>query len=242
MMECVPPQRGYSCRVSPSENPGSHRHLLITAGPTHEPIDSVRYIGNRSSGRLGIELARAAAEREWKVTLLLGPTSLVVDDPRVHVKRFRTVSDLESLLHQEFPRCDCLVMAAAVADYRPVAQPGASQKIKRGEGKLTIELEATPDLLAAVSTLRRPGQVLIGFALEPEDRLMQSARDKLERKGVDAVVANPLETMDAPDIRATLVRRGVEAYESTPGAIPKMLFAPWLLDRVDTMIEARRQT
>lgn len=178
-------------------------HLLITAGPTQEPIDEVRFISNRSSGRLGVEIAHAAAKTGWSVTLLLGPCAMQPTDTRIRVIRFRTATDLRRLLHAEFPSCRALVMAAAVADYRP-KHPALGSKIRRSEGKLTIELEAVPDLLAECAASRRPGQVLIGFALEPEDKLAESARDKLERKGVDAIVANPLQTMDADSIEATI--------------------------------------
>ena len=141
------------------------RHLLITAGPTHEPIDAVRFIGNRSSGRLGVALADKAAARDWRVTLLLGPTSLTPSDSRVQVLRFRTTADLEALLRQHFPAADTLIMAAAVADYRPkplLNRPDAAEgKLKRSHGPLTLELEPTPDLLAACSSLRVPGQTLV---------------------------------------------------------------------------------
>ena len=225
---------GYARCVDPVRSPNSKK-LLITAGPTHEPIDSVRFIGNRSSGRLGIDLATVASARGWDVTLLLGPTSLRCDEPRVRVRPFVSVNDLQALLREEFRSCDVLVMAAAVADYRPKGGPlPPGEKLKRTERGLVLELESTPDLLAGVATMRRPGQALIGFALEPEERLLASAREKLARKGVDAIVANPLRTMDAPDIEATLVRRDGES-SSTDGRISKAAFASWLLDRIESL-------
>lgn len=219
--------------------------MLITAGPTHEPIDAVRYIGNRSSGRLGTALAEEAAARGWRVTLLLGPTPLEVDDTRVHTERFQTTADLLALLNEHFPRCDTLIMAAAVADYRPAATTDRASlgqtKIRRASGKLSLELESTPDLLAACASKRRPGQTLIGFALEPRDRMLSSAQSKLERKGLDAIVANPLETMDSPTIEATLLRRS-GAPMSTNGPIPKQRFAGWLLDQVEALRLPRAAT
>lgn len=209
--------------------------LLITAGPTHEPIDAVRFLGNRSSGRLGVALADAAAARGWQVMLLLGPSPLSPRNTRVQVRRFRSAADLQALLSAEFPRSEVLVMAAAVADYRPIAGSGAEHsKLRRSEGRLTLELESTPDLLAACAASRRPGQTLIGFALEPRERLMQSAQQKLERKGLDAIVANPLETMDASTIEAALLMHSGTSLsqDSTQGAISKEEFAEWLLDRV----------
>lgn len=210
--------------------------LLITAGPTHEPIDAVRYLANRSSGRLGIALADAAAARGLPVTLLLGPTHRSPSHPGVEVVRFGSTADLEALLREHFPRCGTLIMAAAVADYRPkpaTASPAerAQTKLRRTDAALTLELEPTPDLLAAVARVKRPDQRVIGFALEPEDRLIASALSKLQRKHLDAIVANPLETMDSETVRATLLRSDGTRAE-TPGSIPKTAFAAWLLDRL----------
>ena len=204
--------------------------MLITAGPTHEPIDTVRFIGNRSSGRLGIALANTAAKAGWRVTLLLGPTHLTPSDPKIRVLRFRTTADLQGLLDAHFPKCDALVMAAAVADYRPAPSQAAADsdgKLRRVAEGLTLHLEPTPDLLAGIGRLRRPDQVLVGFALEPRTRLMASAREKLMRKGLDLIVANPLETMDAPTIEATVVdREGVVLH--TPKPVAKSRFAAQL--------------
>ncbi|HVU63198.1 MAG TPA: phosphopantothenoylcysteine decarboxylase [Phycisphaerales bacterium] len=217
------------------------RRMLITAGPTHEPIDAVRYIANRSSGRLGIALADEAAARGWSVTLLLGPTSLTPKDSRVEVVRFRTTADLEGMLQGRFGGCDVLVMAAAVADYRPkagAAGAGVAGKISRKEGGLTLELESTPDLLGACGASRRAGQVLVGFALEPAARLLASAAAKLKRKGVDLIVANPLETMDAPEVDATVIGAG-GVVAKTDGKMTKERFAGWLLDVIDGFARTR---
>jgi len=217
--------------ASPSSTPA--RRLLITAGPTHEPIDAVRYIANRSSGRLGIALAEAAAAVGWEVTLLLGPTPRTVQSTDLRVRRFQTTADLEALLRDELPRCEVLVMAAAVADYRPKpAEAGApigQTKLRREKRNLMLELEPTPDLLAGCAARRGPGQLLVGFALEPRDRLLESAGSKLARKGLDLIVANPLETMDGTTIEATVIARDGRQW-STPGAIDKAAFAAWLLD------------
>ncbi len=207
-------------------------NILITAGPTHEPIDAVRYIGNRSSGRLGLELAAAAHAAALHVTLLLGPTHLEPNPSHGTTVRFRSTADLHALLQSHFPRCDILIMAAAVADYRPARVLAPDQKLTRENRKLTIELESTPDLLAECSTRRTPQQTLIGFALEPRDRLHDSARAKLKRKAVDAIVANPLETMESAEIEAT-IHWSQGATDSTgPTPIPKAEFAPWLLTHI----------
>lgn len=219
-------------------NPAAGRHLLITAGPTQEPIDAVRFIGNRSSGRLGVALADEAARRGCRVTLLLGPSPLAPTESGVRTLRYRTTADLAGLLEREQPGCDVLVMAAAVADYRPLTTPDLlAGKLRRENRAMVIELEPTPDLLAACSSRRRTGQVLIGFALEPEAELLESARRKLERKGVDAIVANPLETMESPDIRAIAVLRGGVERDAGP-ATPKAQFAGWLMDLVEELADA----
>jgi phosphopantothenoylcysteine decarboxylase/phosphopantothenate--cysteine ligase len=217
----------------PKTPPG--RRILITAGPTHEPIDAVRFIGNRSSGRLGVALADEAARRGWDVTLLLGPAPRSPSDSRVAVRRFRTCADLQALLDQTVNGADVLVMAAAVADYRPKVDPAFfGGKFRRKDQVLTLQLEPTPDLLAGVAARRRPDQLMVGFALEPRDELLASARAKLERKKIDLVVGNPLETMDGETIDAVVLGKdGTEAR--TGGAIDKGAFAGWLLD----LIEAR---
>lgn len=212
--------------------------VLITAGPTHEPIDAVRYIGNRSSGRMGVSLARAAARRGCAVTLLLGPASVPVPEAipggGLRVERFTTCEDLRALLARHVAGADVLIMAAAVADYRPKPNPGMSGgKFRRTSANLTLELEPTPDLLAEVASRRRPGQYLVGFALEPRTEMLASARAKLARKSVDAVLANPLETMDSTTAEGTLVcADGAEL--PSPGALEKAEFASWLVDLVLT--------
>lgn len=206
--------------------------VLITAGPTHEPIDSVRFIGNRSSGRLGILLADEIASRGWPVRLLLGPTHLEPSHPAVHTERFQTTSQLGELLEEHQPWCDVLIMAAAVADYRPqVTAQTLTGKIRRTDQALSLQLEPTEDLLATCSKRRSQPQTLIGFALEPRESMLTSARAKLARKKIDAIVANPLETMESQTIEATLLTASGQE-RSTPGPIPKSAFAPWLANAV----------
>jgi len=205
--------------------------LLISAGPTHEPIDSVRYIGNRSSGRLGVDLADAAARAGWPVTLLLGPTTIHPIEESVTVVRFRSTADLEHCLGEHLPACDILVMAAAVADYTP-AQPDPGTKLRRVPGKpLILELSPTPDLLAGCSSRARADQLLVGFALEPKADLLDSALRKLDRKKIDMIVANPLETMESASIEAQLIPTPAleDIARTTGGPITKAEFAIWLL-------------
>ncbi len=224
--------------ASPPVPTGDAPSILVTAGPTHEPIDEVRFIGNRSSGRMGMAIAEAAAARGCPVTLLLGPVGTMPTEvgSSVRLERFRTTADLQAALGEHWPRHDVLVMAAAVADYRPRPEAAgaardAGGKLRRTGDALHLELEPTPDLLAGAAAASRPDQTLVGFALEPSERLLASARDKLVRKGVHAIVANPLETMDHAGIAGTLVTPdGLRRPELE--RLPKPEFARWLVERV----------
>ncbi len=189
---------------------------------------------------MGIAVADAAVQRRWPTTLLLGPTPLrPPEHSLLNTIRFQTTADLQALLLEHWPTHDVLIMAAAVADYRPaVSAEQASGKIKRG-GPMSLQLEPTPDLLAGLATITRRDQTVIGFALEPEDRLMASARDKLSRKTLDAIVANPLETMDSPAITATVLLADGRTLPSTPG-LAKEQFAGWLLDQLGEIESASR--
>lgn len=203
---------------------------LVTAGPTEEPIDSVRFLGNRSSGQMGLAIAAALRSKGMSVVLALGPIRAAVpaglrDDPHVRLERFRTARDLELLMLRELPNADLVVMAAAVADFRPAVQ--AEGKIRRTEAGLSLALEGVPDLLASTRGARKPGARVIGFALEPRESLERSAREKLERKDLAGIVANPLETMDAPDVDATLFLRD-GTVRSPGGTLSKAAFADWL--------------
>jgi len=224
-----PPLRGRHSHAAESERvlkPSAH--ILITAGPTHEPIDKVRYLANRSSGRMGLALAEAARQAGHRVTLLLGPAA--VEPPAgVAVHRFQTTADLERLLAVWFPACDALIMAAAVADYRPVVR--SAEKIPRREGRLVIELEATPDLVACCAAARKPHQRIVAFALETPEMLHQSAMEKLQRKGVDAIVANPLATIGSDTVSATLLtaRGPVTPPPGSAEPMDKQAFARWLI-------------
>lgn len=208
------------------------RRLLITAGPTHEPLDPVRYIANRSSGRMGFELARAGAAAGWDVTLLFGPTP-APPPPGLTVHRYESTADLQRLLAEHFPQCDVLIMAAAVADYRP--QRVIAEKLPRVTDHLVIELERTPDLVAACAASKRAGQRIIGFALEEPAVLVQRAAEKLRRKGLDAIVANPLETMGAEEIRAQVMTADGSVLRPPSGAhsTTKAAFAQWLIAWLD---------
>jgi len=203
----------------------SGKRILITAGPTHEPIDAVRYLANRSSGAMGLALAEAARDAGHDVTLLLGPVSRDLPTA-VAVVRFQSTQELQDLLDEHFRACDVLIMAAAVADYRPRPRNSGQTKLERkGEG-LTLELESTPDLVARCAASKRADQRIIGFALE-EPALAARAQRKLNRKRLDAIIANPLKTMSAADIEATIYTAAGETHE--PGPMSKTDFAKWVI-------------
>lgn len=217
--------------------------ILITAGPTYEPIDAVRFIGNRSSGKLGSMLADQAARNGLEVKLLLGPNACTPQESEVEVHRFCSTQELQDALSQHFAWSDCLIMAAAVADYRPKAHEiDPNGKRKREGCGMSIELESTPDLLAGCSKLAREDQLMVGFALEPRDRLESSARAKLAKKDIDLIVANPLDTMDSDTIHARLLGNhdhGLDIDEQTDGPIQKDEFAQWLLGHLEQLIAQR---
>ncbi len=215
------------------------RRVLITAGPTHEAIDAVRYLANRSSGQMGVALAEAASRSGWTTTLLLGPVPRTPEfSTAVRVLRFQSTADLQALLAEHWPNYDLLIMAAAVADYRPAGGPSLG-KLARNDGNRTLELEATPDLLAEIASMSRPGQALIGFALAPAEQLDESAQMKLKSKSINAIVANPIETMDARTIEATVFL--ADGQRLHPGGIlSKAEFAVWLLEQIPAITAAGR--
>ena len=160
--------------------------FLITAGPTREKIDPVRYLTNRSSGRMGYALAGAARHEGHQVVLISGPTTLDVPEG-VDFIPVESAQEMYEAVRDMLRRVDVAILCAAVADYRPVA--AAEHKIKKTEGRLTLELERTPDILAAMRGEFGYAGVLVGFAAETEN-LLPHAQDKLRRKGCDMIVAN----------------------------------------------------
>jgi len=163
----------------------AEERLLITAGPNQEPLDPVRYISNRSSGKMGYALARQAKRRGADVTLVSGPTALQPPSG-VRFIRVTTAEEMREAVLREFPRATTVIMAAAVSDYRPAEFE--SRKIKRKEGTLRIHLKPNPDILKELG-MRKSGQLLIGFAAETED-LVANAQKKLREKNLDLIVAN----------------------------------------------------
>ena len=160
--------------------------LLVTAAGTREPIDPVRYIGNRSSGKMGYAIAEAAARLGAEVTLISGPSAL---QPPAGVEFFGVESarEMRQLVQERFPACDIVIKAAAVADYR--VKNVSDQKIKKNDAELTLVLEKNPDILKELGEMKQPHQTLVGFAAETQN-LLQYAKGKLEKKNLDMIVAN----------------------------------------------------
>lgn len=167
--------------------------MLVTAGPTHEPLDRVRHLGNRSSGKMGYALAEAGRRRGARVMLVSGPTHL--NPPSgVEIKSVETADQMAEAVLERLEAASIVVMAAAVADYQAASVvPG---KIKKNHGNLSIELKPARDILAEIARLRRPGQVIVGFAAET-DHLLENASEKLRSKRLDLMVANDVTQEDA---------------------------------------------
>lgn len=161
-------------------------HILITAGPTREPLDPVRYLTNRSSGRMGYALAEAARDEEYEVTLISGPVTLPAPEG-IHLVKVETAREMYEAVQKHLSKADAAIFAAAVADYRPVVK--AEQKIKKGAETLTLELERTEDILGSARSVFGFKGCLVGFAAETE-KLIEHAQDKLTRKGCDLIIAN----------------------------------------------------
>lgn len=208
--------------------------VVVTAGPTREPIDPIRFISNHSSGRMGYALAEAARDAGAQVTLITGPTER--QPPfEVEVIHVQTAAEMAEAVQAAVETADALIMCAAVADYRPSRV--APEKIKKTEEQLSLPLERTIDILASV---QRPGLVKVGFAAETE-RLLEHGRAKLEAKRLDLLVAN--------DARQTMGRDESQAYlltaEREPEALPRLpktVLAEIIVDRVARLVRARRAT
>lgn len=189
------------------------RHVVVSAGGTREAIDAVRFIGNRSSGRMGVALAEAAAARGARVTLLAAnvalPTASTIE--RVDVE---SAEQLQQASEQAFQSADLFIAAAAVADFRPDAVAEGKMKKQAGEEQRTLTLVRTPDVIAGLSARRQPGQVLVGFAAEHGPQALDYGRDKLARKGLDAIVVNDVSQagigFDSTDNEVVIVLPGRE--------------------------------
>ncbi|HSC21430.1 MAG TPA: bifunctional phosphopantothenoylcysteine decarboxylase/phosphopantothenate--cysteine ligase CoaBC [Solirubrobacterales bacterium] len=219
------------------DRPWDGLRVLVTAGGTREPIDTVRFIGNRSSGRMGIALAAAAAKRGAEVTLIVANVALPAP-PGVRRIDVETAAELADAAAEEFPQTHVLLMAAAPADFRPAA--ATEGKIKR-QGNLDLHLEPTEDILASLAARRTEGQTIIGFAAEHGGDILGRAKEKLRRKGVDMIVLNdvsdPRIGFDSEDNQVAMV---TESSVWTTGIGPKDKIAEAILDHVGPMREKTR--
>ena len=202
-------------------------HCLITAGPTREHIDPVRYISNASSGKMGYALASAAAARGWTVDVVSGPVLLA---PPVGVAVQRVVSAAEMLAACEarFPKCDIFIAVAAVADYQP--KQSSPQKVKKSTAPMTLELVPTPDILKTMSARKKPGQIVVGFAAETEN-IEEYAQRKLKEKALDWIVANDVRHGVGTDDN-TVILLGATGQRHAFGPAAKTAAAEFILGHV----------
>ena len=194
----------------------SGKKVLITAGPTYEKIDPVRFIGNYSSGKMGFALAEVCAEQGAEVTLVSGPVTLTAKHPAIHRVDVESAAEMYEAATRNFPDADIAILCAAVADFTP--KVSADKKIKRKGDSLTLELQPTRDIAAALGRVKREGQVMVGFALETNDEL-DNARKKLKEKNLDFIVMNSLQDKGAgfrvDTNKVTIIdRQGLTAYDT----------------------------
>jgi len=214
------------------------RHVVVTAGPTREAIDPVRFVSNHSSGRMGVSVAAAAWRRGASVTLIAGP--LAVPTPvGVSVVRVESTDEMRQAVERELAQADVLVMAAAPADYRPAE--AATSKLKKTGQARAIELEENADILKSTRDARRDGAVVVGFALETDD-LIENAKRKLDAKALDLIVLNDAKEEGAgfgvETNRVTLLARGTPEPEQLP-LLTKPQVADVILDRVEALLRGR---
>ncbi len=206
--------------------------VLVTAGGTHEPIDSVRFVGNSSSGRMGLALAQTARARGADVAVIAANVTL---DPPAGVawREVGTAAELLQACEEEFPACDVLLMAAAVADFRP-ASPAEGKIKKTGRERLELELEPTADVIAGLAERRRADQTLVGFAAEHGERAIECGHAKLAGKGLDAVVVNDISRTDIGfEVDANEVTILTAAGERHVPRASKAVIAAAILDAVE---------
>ena len=192
------------------------KKVLITAGPTYEKIDPVRFIGNYSSGKMGFALAEVCAEQGAEVTLICGPVTLQTKHPAIRRIDVESAGDMYDAATKSFPKADIAILCAAVADFTP--KTTADKKIKRKGNDLKLELQPTQDIAAALGAVKKKKQMLVGFALETDNEL-KNAQEKLERKNLDFIVMDSLQDKDAgfrvDTNKVTIINRhGLTAYDT----------------------------
>ncbi len=176
------------------DNSLAGKKALVTAGPTYESLDPVRFIGNHSSGKMGIAIATELAERGAKVDLVLGPSSLKINHPNIIVKNIESSEEMYEACMEKFPSSDISIMSAAVADYKPITK--SKEKIKKNNDTFTLELTKTKDILKSLGQQKRDDQLLVGFALENNNE-REYALNKLKSKNADMIVLNSLNDQGA---------------------------------------------
>lgn len=212
--------------------------VTITAGPTREKLDPVRFISNFSSGKMGYALAEEAARRGARVILVSGPVALEARNPLIEVRRVESAEEMLAEARKAFAGSDIAIMCAAVADYRPAAV--SPSKLKRGDSPaMTLELVRNPDIAATLGSEKRPGQILVGFALETDDAIAHGA-DKLRRKNLDMIVVNSLADKGAGFGTDTNIVTIITADgRRTAGTLkPKSAVAADIIDSIETLRNA----
>jgi phosphopantothenoylcysteine decarboxylase/phosphopantothenate--cysteine ligase len=212
--------------------------VTITAGPTREKLDPVRFISNFSSGKMGYALAEEAARRGARVILVSGPVALEARNPLIEVRRVESAEEMLTEARKAFAGSDIAIMCAAVADYRPAAV--SPSKLKRGDSPaMTLELVRNPDIAATLGSEKRPGQTLVGFALETDDAIAHGA-DKLRRKNLDMIVVNSLADKGAGFGTDTNIVTIITADgRRTAGTLkPKSAVAADIIDSIETLRNA----
>jgi len=213
----------------------SGKHFLVTAGPTYEAIDPVRFIGNHSSGKMGVAIAEQIAAEGGEVVLVLGPSVLEVAHPLIKTIRVNNASEMYEASRTHHPNMDCCIFAAAVADYAPVHP--SSQKIKKKEDYLKIELEKNIDIAATLGTMKRPNQIHVGFALETENEVVNAGK-KLKAKNFDLIVLNSLKDEGAGfqhDTNQVTFIQG-DGEGETSGLLPKTQVARLIVGKIKNML------
>ncbi len=224
-------------RLIYGDSPLAGKRIVVTAGATREPIDPVRFISNHSSGKMGIAIARAAWRRGADVTLIAGHVDVPIP-PEINTLKAETVQEMSRCVSDALPNADVLIMAAAPADFRPAKE--AKQKIKKGAGAPTIELEQTEDILKSTISKRKKQCLIVGFALETTDGI-RNAREKLETKNLDLVVLNDATEAGAgfgvDTNRVTVIGR--DGKQEELALMSKTDLAEILLDRVERELSGR---
>jgi phosphopantothenoylcysteine decarboxylase/phosphopantothenate--cysteine ligase len=226
---------GSICQVLGRGGDLAGRHIVVTAGGTQEPIDPVRYISNRSSGKMGYALAEAARDRGAKVTLITTPTSLL-EPVGINVVKVNTAQEMRQAVENAAPQTDVLIMAAAVADYRPTK--AAEDKIKKVEAGLTLEMECPPDILGSI----KGNFIKVGFAAESSN-LVENAREKLKQKRLDFIVANDITASDSgfgTDTNQVTIIDHEGKIDDLP-LLPKREVAERVLDRVVALLSKKNK-